>query len=50
MKKVRITCPKCGETLIVHYHTTLGHGLTDEALAVDNAIKSHLKKEGKCNG
>mgnify|MGYP001605853824 CR=1 FL=1 len=43
--KVGITCPNCKGKLVVEYRTVgLGHATTDEALAIDRAIRSH-----KCN-
>ena len=44
MNQVTIRCRKCGEAITLSYHTTLGHALTDEALAIERAIKTHQCK------
>ena len=46
MNQVRIQCPKCKERARVEYRTSMGHGATDEALAINRAIKNHKCKEG----
>ncbi len=44
MNIIKIKCPQCGETIQLTYQTSLGHALTDEALAIDTAIKAHQCK------
>ncbi len=44
MNEVKIRCLKCGETILVDYHTSLGHASTDEALAIDRTFQSHKCK------
>ena len=41
MAQVKIICPKCKQSIVVIYHTTLRHGATDEALAINRAIENH---------
>ena len=42
MARVTITCPKCGENIVVDYAAWRGHYQTDEALAIHRAIEKHL--------
>ena len=41
MTQTTIKCSKCGARLTVYYPTSFSHTLTDEALAIDRAIKEH---------
>lgn len=42
MPHVEIQCPKCHEVVQVSFRTPdYGHGATEEALAVHDAIKNH---------
>lgn len=50
MNTSKLKCPKCGEVVIATYPTTLGHTLTDKALAEYDAITKHRCKEDKQNG
>ena len=42
MNKVRIGCPKCGETITISYPNIFGHALAEEALAIDYATRKHI--------
>ncbi len=44
MNHVKITCKKCGESIMVVYKSSLGHVLTDEALAIKRATDNHICK------
>ena len=42
MRRIIIGCPNCGERLEVEYRIYPGHILTEEASAVERAIRKHI--------
>ena len=44
MNQTTIQCPKCRKVITVQYPSYRGHILTEEALAIDRAIKAHQCK------
>ena len=37
-----IGCPKCGEKITVSYQTYWGHDLTEQAIAIERAMNTHI--------
>uniref|UniRef100_A0A6H1ZV77 Uncharacterized protein n=1 Tax=viral metagenome TaxID=1070528 RepID=A0A6H1ZV77_9ZZZZ len=41
MSSVTITCKACGKAVTVQYPSVMGHSATEEAIAMERAVRQH---------